>query len=93
MTTESLSHLIGIRDESLRVRPRAARSRLRIPKISLAWMVPLLTFIHTFIHRHALPLFGCTCIVMSAATISPALGWLAAGASFFFLELRRRDER
>lgn len=93
MTTVSLSELLDIRDESIRVHPRRARLRLRIPKVSFAWLMPVLAFIHSFVHRHGLTLFGCTCIVISAATITPALGWLAAGASFFFLELRRRDER
>lgn len=90
MTTVSLSELLDIRDESIRVHPRRERLRLRIPKVSLAWLVPVITFIHSFIHKHILTLFGCAAVVTSAAIVSPALGWLAAGASFFFLEARRR---
>lgn len=86
VTTATLSDLIGIRDDSIRARPRR---RLRLPRIGLARLAPVLAVLH----RHILILFGCAAVVTSAAIVAPALGWLTAGASFFFLELRRRDER
>jgi len=98
MTTVSLSELMAIQRESLAAKParpsmitRLAR-RIRALDLAPARHATLATIlvIAGFISRHALVLGGCAAFVISAAIITPALGWLAAAFALFFLEARRR---
>jgi hypothetical protein len=98
MTMATLSELMAIQRESLAARPArpSALARLgrRVRALDLAparraVLVSLLS-IAGFSSRHALVLGGCSAVVISAAIVAPALGWLAAAASLFFLEARRR---
>ena len=94
MTTVSLSELLGVRDESLRVTRERRRyaamilARLRLIDLTPARRALLVSLL--FLSRHTLVLAGCAAMVISAAMITPFLGWLAAGLGFFFLEARRR---
>src|SRR5690242_19220785 len=95
MTTVSLSELLNIRDESIKVRSRpsilAHLRAIRLPRLAPpAWLRPVFMLVAAFVARHILVLSGCASVVTSAAMITPALGWLAAGAALFFLEARRR---
>lgn len=98
MTVTTLSELMAIQRESLAARPARpstlARLQRRVRSIDLAparrIMLVSLLAVAGFISRHALVLGGCSAVVISAAIIAPSLGWLAAAASLFFLEARRR---
>lgn len=98
MTTVTLATLLEARDESLRyvrAKPSAlARIMRRARAIDLAparrRLLVSLLFVTTFAIRHALVLAGCAAVVISAAIVTPALGWLALAAALFFLEARRR---
>lgn len=98
MTTASLSELMAIRNESLAARPARpsviTRALARARAIDLAparraLFVSLLA-VAGFLSRHALVLGGCSAVVISAAIVAPALGWLALAGALFFLEARRR---
>lgn len=94
MTTVSLSELLSIRDDSLRVTRERRRygalimARLRAVDLSPVRRALLVSLL--FLTRHALVLSGCAAVVTAAAMITPALGWLTTGAALFFLEARRR---
>lgn len=98
MTVVSLQELLTRRDESLRyerpARPVMARALARIRAVDLApvrrVLLVSLLFTAGMVSRHALVLAGCAALVISAAIISPSLGWLAGAGALFFLEARRR---
>ncbi len=98
MTVVTLSELMRTQRESLAARPprpsvlAALARRIRALDLTPARRAALATIlaIAGFISRHALVLGGCTAVVISAATVSAILGWLAVGVSLFFLEARRR---
>lgn len=94
MTTATLSELLGVRDESLRVRPARTPAltllRRRIRALDLAPARRALLVSLLFVSRHGLVLSGCTAVVIAAATLSTTVAWIMVGASMFFLEARRR---
>src|SRR6185312_8683086 len=98
MTVVTLSELMRTQRESLATRPprpsllATLARRLRAIDLTPAWraLASVLLAALGFLSRHALVLGGCTGVVISAATVSATLGWLATGASLFFLEARRR---
>lgn len=98
MTTVSLHELMTLRDEAIasnRVRPRPfARAYARVRRIDLApaRRRALLVIIRSvmFASAHGLVLAACCSFVIGAATLSPIAGWIMAGVSLLFLELRRR---
>lgn len=94
MTVVTFATLMDQQRESLRLERTTPTAITRLARyvrsISLAparraFLVSLL-----FVARHALVLGGCAAIVISAATVSATLGWVAAGVALFFLEARRR---
>lgn len=94
MTTVSLSELLSIRDESIRVRPAGrplfAPLLRRLRRISLRPARLALLAVLAFVTKHGLVLSGCAALVISAATLSVTAAWIMAGLSLFFLEARRR---
>jgi hypothetical protein len=98
MTVVTLSELLGARDESLRVQPRAGHAIAARLKTALGALsrgvgsrvTVLLISLLRLAHLHGLVLSGCTAFVIAAATLSATLAWFTAGAALFFLEARRR---
>lgn len=94
MTTATLSELLSIRDESLRVRSaRRPMFTLLVRRLRRINLVParaaLLTAL-AFVTKHGLVLSGCTALVIAAGTLSATAAWIMGGVSLFFLEARRR---
>jgi hypothetical protein len=98
MTTVTLGALLDARDESLalkRSRPAwlsHAWARLRRVQYTAvtAQMVALVLTLAGLVHRHALVLAGLAAFVVAAASLSSVAGWVMAGVSLLFLEVRRR---
>jgi uncharacterized membrane protein YkgB len=102
MTTVTLGALLDARDESLtlkRSRPAwlsHAWTRLRrvqytaVTARAVAQLVALVLILAGLVHRHALVLGGLAAFVVAAASLSSVAGWVMAGVSLLFLEVRRR---
>jgi uncharacterized membrane protein YkgB len=102
MTTVTLGALLDARDESLalkRSRPTwlsHAWTRLRQAQYAavtarmVAQVVALALTLAGLAHRHALVLGGLAAFVVAAASLSSVAGWVMAGVSLLFLEVRRR---
>jgi uncharacterized membrane protein YkgB len=52
--------------------------------------VELVLILAGLVHRHALVLGGLAAFVVAAASLSSVAGWVMAGVSLLFLEVRRR---
>jgi hypothetical protein len=102
MSVVTLSALLDARDESLvvkRSRPlwlSRAWARLRQVEYGAVtarvWAV-LAACVLTLagqVHRHGLVLAGLTAFVVAAASVASVAGWVMAGVSLLFLEVRRR---
>lgn len=102
MSVVTLSALLDARNESLAVRRARplwlSRAWIRLRSVSYtavtarvgaavaAWLLTLAGFVS----RHGLVLAGLTTFVIAAASIAPVAGWIMAGVSLLFLEVRRR---
>ena len=98
MTVVTLHALLDARDESLAIR----RTRPAWLTRAWAWLrgVDVRTpaarvgvvalFLVAFLNKHALVLGGLVTFVVAASLFSTVAGWVMAGVSLLFLEVRRR---